>query len=125
MLRTRLILQPEFALHYKAPGPLVSSLCCMIFFTHDLYDSQLRDLAIGSRHSGKYFVAFEAEKNARESAVSYLDFSVRLFEEFFDMEVALHCIMGGYLGLPDAGLLLARLPEEAVTVFVRKLPCII
>lgn len=123
MLRTRLTLQPELALHYKTPGPLVSSCCGLIFFTSCFHFTQLLDLASGSINCGKYFVSMEAERIAKESSDTYFAYAVLLFEDFFDLEVALYCIFGGCFGLPVAGDLLAVLPEQAVAVYLSTLAC--
>lgn len=63
----------------------------------------------------------EAERIAKESSDTYLAYAVLLFEDFFDQEVALYCILGGCFGLPVAGDLLAVLPEQAVAVYLSTL----
>lgn len=69
--------------------------------------------------SGRYFASKDILKSARERSASYIQYATRVFDDFFDREVALHCTFNGSRnGVSIDGDLLASLPEEPVSVFL-------
>lgn len=121
MLKLSLSVDPYLALKHKYYSSEVCSplhILCILQLGFPF--SQLLDLARGtSAECHKYFVPRSAVEAALRTCENYYRYTLALFEEVFDYDVALHCKCSGtYHEESSVDKILATLPQEPLDAFL-------
>jgi hypothetical protein len=131
LLKSRLEIEPSFALVHPDPGPGVRSwrsqpyLYCGCKFLINSTHVQLDDLSLLSvmdpenYRSAKYHVPKVAREKALKTCKTYTAYATALLPEFFKPSVTLFCTCTGSIkGKAADGNVRASLPKEALAVFL-------
>lgn len=72
--------------------------------------------------STTYYVSYRVVESARQQSLTYLQYATSMFEEFFNMDVALLCkCEGTNEGVCYDGYMRAVIPHDALAVFLGKI----